>query len=286
MSCRKLAVRNLTVEIRSEQKGNAARSGRMEYSPRRVITNLSFEVSGGESLALVGESGAGKSMTCLSILDLLPAGVYKTGGSVFVNDRDVGMMGREEKRRLRCRELGVIMQNPMSAFDPVFTVYSHFSETMKAGGRAVRDIRRRAADSLGEVGLEEGVLDAYPFQLSGGMLQRIMIALALVHDPEYLIADEPTTDLDVVAQKRVLDIIRERCAARHLGLLIITHDLSVARYMAGRVAIMRGGEVVESGLTSDVFSGPVHAYARELISAHNRLYSDKFIRLACAGGLK
>lgn len=274
MSCRKLEVRNLVVEL-------------ISGSSRRLVDNLSLTVAGGGSLALVGESGAGKSMTSLAILDLLPKGLQRTSGEIIVNDRVVSGMTQEEKRLLRCRELGMIMQSPMSAFDPVFTVLSHFAETVAAGGEgrlSSKQLRCKAAAAVKEVGLEEAVLDAYPFQLSGGMLQRIMIALALIHDPDYLIADEPTTDLDVVAQKKVLDLIRERCRARHLGLLIITHDLSVARYMADSVAIMVNGAVVENGFVRNVFSSPNHPYARELIESHSRLYGKRFVRLAQAGG--
>lgn len=281
MSCRKLEVRGLTIET----AGTPSRR-----PPRRLVDGLNLSIGGGESLALVGESGAGKSMTCLAILDLLPKGIRRISGNVFVNDHDVYAMEREKKRLLRCGAIGVIMQNPMSAFDPVFTVFSHFADTMKAGNGGVagaenissRQIRRRAMEAVKEVGLDGSVLDAYPFQLSGGMLQRIMIALALVNDPEYLIADEPTTDLDVVSQKMILDLIRERCFARHLGLLLVTHDLSVAARMADSVTIMHRGKAVEAGPVREVFDRPEHAYTRELVAAHKRLYGERFARLAHA----
>ncbi|MCC8167605.1 MAG: ABC transporter ATP-binding protein [Planctomycetes bacterium] len=276
MSCTRLEIRGLTVAL-------ADRS-------RILVDDVSLVVPAGGSVAVVGESGAGKSMTTRAIFDLLPKGVVKTSGDVFIGDRRLGDMDRRCLRATRARDLGVVMQNPMSAFDPVFTVESHFADTIVASGRRLsrRDRRGLAVAAMREAGLADAdaVLSAYPFQLSGGMLQRVMVAMALVNNPEFLIADEPTTDLDLVSQRRVLDLLRDRVRDRHLGLLLITHDLAVAAALAETAAIMRDGKIVETGAVRDILTAPVHPYTRELVQAHHNLYSTRFgamLRAATGG---
>ncbi|MCD8140084.1 MAG: ATP-binding cassette domain-containing protein [Planctomycetaceae bacterium] len=176
----------------------------------------------------------------------------------------------------------------MSAFDPIVTVLGHFRETLRSHipGLDRAAVRRRAVASLAEVGFPdpEALLGVYPFQMSGGMLQRVMIGLALCTDPTFIIADEATTDLDVVLQKSILRLLRDRCRDRHLGLLVITHDLGVAAWLADDIAVMRHGRIVESGATKTVFAWPQAAYTRELLVAHRALHGDRFARLMAAIG--
>ena len=262
MSCRHLEIRNLTVDLHGPK-------------PRRLVDGLSLAVPGGKTVALVGESGAGKSMTALAIMGLLPPGIRRSGGEILVDHRSLDAMEADSRRRFRNGTVSVVLQNPMSAFDPVFSIGAHFRETIAAHKPlSRREARALAAAALARTGFSdpEGILDIYPCQMSGGMLQRVMIALALITEPEYLIADEATTDLDTVAQARVLDILRERRAEGHLGQLIITHDLGVAAALADEVAVMRHGKLVEHGAAADVFSAPRSEYARELVETYRRLY--------------
>ncbi len=279
MSCRRITVRNLTL-------ASAGAAG------RRLVEGIGFELEGGASLALVGRSGAGKSLTAGAILGIIPRGVRKISGEIIVNDCSVGELDQPGLRRLRAREVGMILQNPQSAFDPVFTVGSHFKETIAAGNRSGKaadlnaDWRERALRALAEADLASPgeLLSAYPFQLSGGMAQRVMLALALVNNPDYLIADEATSDLDSQSQRRILDLLDARRRERHLGLLIITHDLGVAERMAERVALLHAGRLVEMGTTAEVFRQPRTPPARELVEAHRSLYGEKFRRLIRRSG--
>lgn len=271
MSCKRIDINHLTIDL-------------LGSAPRRLVENLTLSVDAGRALALVGESGAGKSMTALAVMGLLPAGIRQSGGEILINERTLAGMDAEASRRVRNRDVAMIMQNPMSAFDPVFTIDSHFRETIRShytdmtGG----EMRAGALQALREVGFADpaAILDIYPFQMSGGMLQRVMIALALVTNPTFLIADEATTDLDVVSQKQILAILRERCRERHLGLLVITHDLGVAAWLADDIAVMRHGGLVEKGVLREVFARPEKQYTRELLAAHRELHGDRFGALA------
>lgn len=267
MSCVHLEIRNLTVDL-------------LGSKPRRLVNSLDLTVPAGKVVALVGESGAGKSMTSLAVMDLLPRGIVRTGGEIVVNHQPVSGLDSEGKRRIRNRQVSMIMQNPMSAFDPIFKVGVHFHETLAAHGQG-GGWWDKAEQALREVGFDDagGILDIYPFQMSGGMLQRVMIALALITDPQFLIADEATTDLDMVSQSRILSILKERQRCRHLGMLLITHDLSVAAYLADEVAVMRHGALVETGAVADIFFRPRHPYTRKLLDVHNNLYKNGFERM-------
>jgi len=248
---------------------------------KRLVDGISLTLEQGRSLALVGESGAGKSLTSLAVMDLLPLGIVRASGRIVIGGRTLDGLSIEAKRQLRGGMVTMIMQNPMSAFDPVFTIRSHFAETLAAhdDGKSGRgSVAERARIALAEAGFPEpeAVLEAYPFQMSGGMLQRVMIALALVTGPELLIADEATTDLDAVSQKRVIDLLRREREKRNLSLLLITHDLSVAASLADDIAVMHQGKIVESGPAHTIFTAPQKAYTQKLINAHNRLYRSAF----------
>lgn len=168
----------------------------------------------------------------------------------------------------------MVLQNPMSCFDPVFTVGQHIGETLAAHGMRYKDVRGRVRSTLADLGFErpDQILSAYPFQLSGGMLQRIMVSLALLLEAELLIADEPTTDLDVIVQARILDLIDRLRREKNVGVLLVTHDLSVIARLADQVSVMQHGRIVESGAVADIFSAPGQPYTRALLAAHFSLY--------------
>jgi len=251
------------------------RNGR---STVKLVDGLSFSVHSGKVLGLVGESGCGKSLTCLAILNLLPRGVVREAGEIRLKGEWMECVPDARWRGFRGKYMAVILQNPMSAFDPVFTIGKHFMETIAAHcGAGDRNSFSLAEDVLREVGFSDpvSILRLYPFQMSGGMLQRVMIALALVHEAPLLIADEPTTDLDVVSQSRILDLLDRLRRDRGMGILLVTHDLSVVARMADHVAVMRDGKLVESASAGTVFERPTHPYTRALLDAHFRLHRGR-----------
>lgn len=234
---------------------------------RIVVKDVSLSVDAGEVLCLIGESGCGKSMTCLAVMGLLPATAGIVGGSIRFKGHTTIRRGRD---------VAMIMQNPSSCFDPVFTIKSHFRETLSAQGLSFQANRPQVLRTLAEAGFDdpEAVLPLYPFQMSGGMLQRVMIALAMVAAPGVLLADEPTTDLDMPAQATVLDCIKRLRDAHDLGMVLVTHDLSVVARMADTVAVMRDGCILETGPVRRVFDAPEHPYTRMLLEAHFALHDS------------
>ncbi|MFZ5427552.1 MAG: ATP-binding cassette domain-containing protein [Thermodesulfobacteriota bacterium] len=251
--------------------------------PKPLVRGVSLAVHAGEVLGLIGESGSGKSMTCLSVMRLLPNSVHRVGGRVLVDGSEMFARGRD---------VGMVMQNPASCFDQVMTIEGHFRETLAAHGVPWITGRPRALESLREAGFDEpaSILPAYPFQLSGGMLQRVMIALAMVLRPKLLLADEPTTDLDMPAQARVLDLLDRLRQTHNLGILLVTHDLSVVARLADTVAVMHGGVILETGPVLSIFEAPAHEYTRKLLAAHFNLHDalsaqapDRDERMANAG---
>jgi nickel transport system ATP-binding protein len=234
---------------------------------RELVSGVGFQASLGRVLGLVGASGSGKSLTCLSVMDLLPRGLSMQG-SVRVEGKT--LESKAQRRAVRSSKVGMILQNPMSCFDPVFTIRSHFKETLAAHGRLSPDFGDRMLDALQEVGFADpqSVPDLYPFQMSGGMLQRVMVALALILEAPFLIADEPTTDLDTVAQARVLDLLAGLKERRGLGMLLVTHDLGVIAKLADDVAVMHEGRIIERGSVHDIFGNPQQEYTQSLIATH------------------
>lgn len=245
-----------------------------------LVDALTLQVGQGKTVALVGTSGAGKSLTSLAVLGLLPESVCQTSGEILFCGQSMGILDKEQRRQLRNGQIAMIMQNPLSAFDPVFTVRSHFVETMRAHQVNIskREIEERACKALYEVGFPDAkaILDVYPFQLSGGMLQRVMIALALINAPQLLIADEATTDLDVVSQAHIIRLLCERKKHSGLSVLLITHDLSVAAFFADDVVVVDQGRVVEAGTVEQVFYRPQAAFTQQLLEAHHDLYRGVF----------
>jgi len=243
---------------------------------RKVIDGVSLSIGAGETLGLVGESGCGKSMTALSIMHLLPQSGYVAGGSIRFRGRDVLNMPGVERRKLRGRHVAMIFQDPMTSLNPVLSVRTQLIEAVRRrptepgapSGRASRaELVDRAVEALRLVELPDPAsrLAEYPHQLSGGMRQRVMIAMALAARPELLIADEPTTALDVTVQARILELLRDLQARLGMAVLFITHDLAVIAEMADRVAVMYAGKIVESAATGVLFERPAHPYTRLLL---------------------
>ncbi|WP_437889472.1 nickel import ATP-binding protein NikD [Phytobacter sp. V91] len=233
---------------------------------RRLTENVSLTLNRGRVLALVGGSGSGKSLTCAAALGVLPAGIRQISGCLLTDGHPVA------PQALRGCKVATIMQNPRSAFNPLRTMAAHARETCRALGKPGDDATLIAA--LDAVGLEspERVLKLYPFEMSGGMLQRVMIALAILSEASFMVADEPTTDLDAVAQARILDLLERITQQRSLGLLLVTHDMGVVARLADDVAVMDKGRIVEQASVSRLFAAPQHPVTRQLISAHLALY--------------
>ncbi|WP_316976172.1 ABC transporter ATP-binding protein [Shumkonia mesophila] len=237
----------------------------------KAVRGISFSVNKGESVALVGESGSGKSVTALSVLQLLPypQAHHPAGSVVFAGEELLGA-GRARLRALRGNRIAMIFQEPLSSLNPLHSIERQISEVLfvhKMMSR--RQAHERVEELLRLVGLEEGIarLDALPHEFSGGQQQRVMIAMALANEPDLLIADEPTTALDVTVQAQILKLLRELQAKLGMALLLITHDLGIVRHMAERVCVMNDGEIVEQGKAEDIFSRPAHPYTQRLLAA-------------------
>ena len=240
------------------------------FGEKRVVDRVSFTLDRGETLALVGESGSGKSLTALSLLQLLPTGCLNPTGRITLDGKQ--MIGGSPRilRRARGELAGMIFQEPMTSLNPLHRIGKQVAEAVRlhhplAGAK----LRRRVIDVLGQAGFADAEhrLGAFPHQLSGGQRQRVMIAMALANDPALLIADEPTTALDVTIQAQILKLLAELKAERGLALLLISHDLEIVRRYADRVCVMKDGVVVESGRVAEVFKKPQHPYTRMLLAA-------------------
>jgi peptide/nickel transport system ATP-binding protein len=236
----------------------------------RAVDDVSFAVQPGETFALLGESGCGKSMTALSILRLLPDAGRIAGGAVRFDGRSLLGLTEAQMREVRGRGIAIIFQEPATSLNPVFTVGEQIVEMLsRHGGLAGAAARERAVRLLDQVGIPDAArrLDEYPFQLSGGMKQRAMIAMALAGEPKLLIADEPTTALDVTIQAQVLELLGALQRERQMAMLLITHDLGIVSKLAHRVGVMYAGELVEVAPRADFFAAPRHPYSRKLFAA-------------------
>ncbi len=234
-----------------------------------AVNGVSFSIRPGELLGVVGESGSGKSVTMMSLMGLLPSPpAMITGGSILYQGREVRDMTPRQLRDLRGGEIGFVFQDPMTSLNPVFTVGYQLVEPIRVHmGLSKAAARSRAAELLALVGIPDARarLDDYPHQFSGGMRQRVMIAIALSCDPKLLIADEPTTALDVTIQAQILEIVRELRHRLGMGIIWITHDLGLVAGIADRVMVMYAGQVVEHGPVSAIFADPQHPYTRALL---------------------
>ena len=255
-----LEVKDLTVTFRQD--------GRLIEAVKRV----SFSVAKGETVALVGESGSGKSVTALSTVGLLGDNAEVSGSVTYAGKQMVGV-GERALRRVRGNDISFIFQEPMTSLNPLHTIEKQLAESLALHqGLTGAAARARVIDLLDKVGIRDGEsrLGAYPHQLSGGQRQRVMIAMALANGPELLVADEPTTALDVTIQAQILDLLAGLKQAEGLGLLFITHDLGIVRRIADRVCVMQGGEIVEQGPTAAIFADPQHPYTRKLLAAEQK----------------
>jgi ABC-type dipeptide/oligopeptide/nickel transport system ATPase component len=236
----------------------------------RVVDDISFSIDAGETLGLVGESGSGKSVTAFSILRLLQPPGQITGGQIVFEGRDLLPLSERDMRAVRGARISLIFQEPMTALNPVMRVGDQIAEALTAHHMASRsEARERAVELLGAVRIPDPArrVRDYPHQLSGGMRQRVMIAIALACRPPLVIADEPTTALDVTIQAQMLELIRQLQAEFRLALLLITHDFGVVAEMADRVAVMRAGRIVETGPVRQILRAPSHEYTRQLLAA-------------------
>jgi oligopeptide/dipeptide ABC transporter ATP-binding protein len=251
------------------------------------VDGVSFSLERGETLALVGESGCGKSLTSLALLQLVPSpGRIEPGSVIRLGETDVLALQGEALRRIRGRRIGMVFQDPMTSLNPVFTVGDQIMEGILAHFKLPRSTaRQRALDLLREVGIPDPAerLKAYPHQLSGGMRQRVMIAIALSAEPEILVADEPTTALDVTVQAQILEVLDRLQATRGMAVLLITHDLGIVAGRADRVAVMYAGQIVEETSTPELFANPSHPYTQGLFASVPRI-SGPLKRLNPIGG--
>ncbi|RJT41329.1 ABC transporter ATP-binding protein [Mesorhizobium waimense] len=253
-----LSVQNLTVRLPANMERENA------------VENISFDMLKGEMLCIVGESGSGKSVTANAIMGLLPSSVRIAQGSIRFKGHDLASAGEVVMRSLRGRSVSIIFQDPLSALNPLMTVGQQVAEVMEAHRSGTSATRAKAVvDLLGEVGLPEPEVlrHQYPFQLSGGQRQRVMIAMALALEPDLLIADEPTTALDVTTQAQILALIRRLQREKNMSVMFITHDFGVVAEIADRVIVMEKGAMVEQGTAADVLGNPSHPYTRRLIAA-------------------
>ncbi|RDV46771.1 ABC transporter [Leifsonia sp. ku-ls] len=235
-----------------------------------VVHGITLDVAPGEVLGIVGESGSGKSQTVFSVLDLLPAGGACTADAIWIGGRDVTRLSHKDRQRLLGHEVGYIPQEPMSNLDPSFTIGHQLMEPLRAVHKLSRaEARERALEMLAKVGIVDPprVMKAYPHQLSGGMAQRVLIAGAIAGKPSVLVADEPTTALDVTVQAEVLELLRELQREYRMALVIVTHNFGVVADICDRVVVMRDGEIVEIGTVERIFARPSSDYTRELIAA-------------------
>jgi peptide/nickel transport system ATP-binding protein len=239
------------------------------------VDGVTFSLERGKTMALVGESGSGKSLTSLALLQLVPSpGRVETGSVIRMGETDVLALRGEALRRIRGRRVGMIFQDPMTSLNPVFTVGDQIVEGILAHFKMPRaTARERALQLLQEVGIPDpsARLKAYPHQLSGGMRQRVMIAIALSAEPEILVADEPTTALDVTVQAQILEVLDRLQESRGMAVLLITHDLGIVAGRADRVAVMYAGQIVEEAPTARLFANPSHPYTQGLFASVPRI---------------
>lgn len=244
-----------------------------------VLNGVNLHVNRGERVAIVGESGCGKSVTLRLILGLLRGSNITTSGKVLFGGVDMLTGAPSALRALRGRRMSTVFQDPMASLNPTFTIYDQMRSVIRRGDAAVKgkEIRQRAAEALQQVAIRdtERVLDSYPFQLSGGLNQRVLIAMALVNSPALVLADEPGTALDVSVQEQTLRIMRDLTEEAGSAVLLITHNLGVVREFADRVYVMYAGNIVESATTSQLFKAPKHPYTQALLASVPKLTSDE-----------
>ncbi|WP_342443125.1 ABC transporter ATP-binding protein [Lysinibacillus sp. FSL K6-0075] len=266
MSLNILEVSDLKIGIQQNKKDIA------------IVNGVSFQLEKGKTLGIVGESGCGKSMTSLSLMGLLPAGVNWQGGEVYIDQKQINKKSKKEWRKIRGKKISMIFQEPMSSLNPVYKVGSQIMEMIHSHEKISRkEAHERAVDMLRLVGIPrpDKVVNEYPHQLSGGMRQRVMIAMALACGPEILIADEPTTALDVTIQAQILDLMKDIQEKLDMSIILITHDLGVVAEICERVIVMYAGEIVEEATVLDLFNQPLHPYTKGLLNSLPDIESEQ-----------
>ncbi|WP_413742962.1 ABC transporter ATP-binding protein [Sodalis sp. RH15] len=255
---------------------------------RRAVTDVSFTVARGETLCIVGESGSGKTLTALSLMSLLPPRISVAGGGIMYNGRDLLTLDAESRERLNGDEIAMVFQDPMSSLNPVLTVGRQIAESISRHQPSLTRAQRenRAEQALALAGISRGadIMRRHPHQLSGGLCQRVLIAIALANHPRLIIADEPTTALDVTVQAQVMSSMRDACEQTGAALLLITHDMKLVARYAHRVAVMYAGRIVEQGDVQDVFRSPRHPYTRALLGSIPGLDTDVHRELEAIAG--
>jgi len=240
----------------------------------KAVNNVSFRIGHGETVTIIGESGSGKSTTAMGLLQLLPQGLAALSGQVKIKGEDV-LANPKAITKFRGRGLALIPQDPMTALNPVATIGSQLREAIKVAGRITgkQQMQSKAVELLEQVRIPrvEEQLKKFPHQLSGGMLQRVLIAIALASEPELLVADEPTSALDVTVQAGILDLLLELQQTRGISVLMITHDIGVARLVSDTIHVMKSGKFIESGPAAQIVDAPAEEYTRALLSAVPRL---------------
>jgi peptide/nickel transport system ATP-binding protein len=252
------------------------------FGGREAVRGISFAIGAGETLGLVGESGSGKSAASLAVMGLLPS-IARVGGEIEFDGVDLLRLSEDAMRRRRGREIALIFQEPMTALNPVMAVGEQIAEAVRAHHPEMTRaaVRAKVLEAMEEVGLPEVGRRAkdFPHQFSGGQRQRILIATAIVNKPRLLIADEPTTALDVTVQAQILELLNRLRQEHGLAMLFISHDLAVVAQVADRVAVMRRGEIVEQGAVEEIFGAPRHEYTRRLLASVPTMRTDKSLPL-------
>lgn len=254
-----LSVENLTVSFRTI-------NGMV-----RAVRGISFDLKRGETVAIVGESGSGKSVSIKAIMGILAGNAVVDDGTIMYEGRNLLDVSEKEYHKIRGAKIGLIFQDPLSALNPIMRIGKQLTETLKLNDPKMskREARKRAIELMESVGIPDAEtrIDQYPFQFSGGMRQRVVIAIALARDPEILICDEPTTALDVTVQARILELINDIKRKRNLSVIFITHDMGVVANIADRINVMYAGKIVEKGTAEEIFYEPAHPYTQALLAA-------------------
>ena len=248
----------------------------------KALNGVSFSMNEGEGLGIVGESGSGKSVTAYSIMGLTAYPGKLIGGTIYFNGHQIEKMSEKEMRKIRGNEVSIIFQDPMTSLNPVYTIGNQITEVIRLHtGKGKKEAYDRAKELLELVGINEPTkrLKQYPHELSGGMRQRVMIAIALACEPKLLIADEPTTALDVTIQAQILELMQELRQKLGMSIIMITHDLGVVASMCERIAVMYAGHIVEYGTADEIFYEPKHEYTKGLINSIPKLSAQEIERL-------
>jgi len=249
---------------------------RISFGQNVAVDSIDLTLEQGQSLAIVGESGSGKSVTALAVLGLLPA-IAKIGGEILFERENICMMDNKQLQAIRGKKIAMVFQEPMTSLNPVFTIGEQIKETILAHEPLVqREAKKRTLGALEEVGISKNRYNSYPHEFSGGMRQRVVIAIALACKPNLLIADEPTTALDATTSLQLIELLNDLQQSRGMATIFITHDLCMAPSIAEEICVMRNGQIVESGNSRSVLQKPVHPYTKALTACIPSIYKKSY----------